>query len=112
MPDADTRMIPPPPATSPIVREFGDNFGLAIRITIFFDITSRALTGITVFRDAGCQWTQILIGLGEDGSPNSSDKAVNVPAGTTVLTNNQLNVLANRGLATVEDFLGLQITAA
>lgn len=102
---------PSPAPVSPIVREFPDNAGLVLRISVFFDVTTRALTGITIFRDANCRWNKILVGLGPDGTPDTTTKSVTVPAGTTVLTAGQLNVLANNGLATVEDFLALQITA-
>ncbi len=100
------------PATSPWIQEFGDNFGMAIRITVEFDQATRRLTRITVFRDEGCQWTRILIGLGDDGAPDSTDKAIPVAAGTDVLTSQEMRRLANAGLDTIEDILALQITAA
>lgn len=101
----------PTPAVSPYVQEFGDNFDKVIRITITFNNANRNITGISLFRDADCQWTHILIGLGTDGIPDHSDKAIVVPAGTTTLTAQQLNVLANRGLAQIEDIEPLNITA-
>ena len=101
----------PVPATSPWVREFGDYQDRVIRITVTFNETTRALTGIAVFRDPDCMFTKILIGLGLDGTPDSSDKAIDVPAGTTVLTAQRMNQLANRGLSTIEDIQALQITA-
>lgn len=99
------------PAISPWVQEFGDYQGRAIRITVTFDTGTRAITGISVFRAPGCLFTKILIGVGVDGVPDSTDKAINVPAGTTVLTAQQLTALSNKGLSTIEDFEALQITA-
>jgi hypothetical protein len=100
------------PLLSPWVWQALDNEGDAIRITVAFDNATRAITGITVFRDPACAYTKILIGLGTDGKPDSTDKAVSVPSGTTVLTQQQLNQLSNKGLSTIEDVLALQITAA
>jgi hypothetical protein len=94
-----------------VINEFGDNFDRFIRITTAFNTTTRAITGITVFRDADCQWTSIFLGLGPDGDPRNTDKNIDVPAGTTVLTSQQLNRLSQRGISTIEDFLALQITA-
>jgi hypothetical protein len=37
---------------------------------------------------------------------------ITVPSGTTVLTQQQLRQLGNKGISTIEDFLALQITAA
>lgn len=88
--------------------EAPDNFGNFIRITVTFNESTRALSGATVFRDAACQWTHIYIGLGADGTPDSTDKAFTVPAGTSTVTANQLR---QRGLNTIEDIQALQITA-
>lgn len=101
----------PTPATSPWVQTFGDYLGRVIRITVTFNETTRAVAGITVFRDAACLFTKILIGRGPDGIPDNTDKAIAVPAGTTVLTPQQLATLASRGLSTIEDFDAFQITA-
>lgn len=99
------------PATSPWVQPFEDYLGRVIRITVVFDVASRAITGITVFRDAACVFTKILIGVGADGIPDNTDKAINVPSGTTVSTAQQLAALAAKGLSTIEDIQALQITA-
>lgn len=108
--------VPRPDATSPVTIEFADNFDQVIRVSVFFDVAgpvgARPITGITVYRDGGCQWSQILVGLGAGNSPNTTDKAIDVPAGTTVLPQNRLNQLAGRGMGTVEEFRSHQITAA
>jgi hypothetical protein len=97
-----------PPMSSPYVQAFQDNFGNVIRITVTFDNTTRALSGATVYRDANCQWTHIYLGLGADGTPDTTTKAFTVSAGTTNINANQLR---QRGLNTIEDVLALQITA-
>lgn len=99
------------PLLSPWVWDARDNEGDVIRITVAFDNTTRAITGITAFRDAACIYTKIVIGLGADGTPNTTDKTIAVPAGTTVLTASQRAALASKGLSTIEDVLALQITA-
>lgn len=99
------------PQLSPWVWTGGDYLDRIIRITVTFDNVTRAITGITVFRDAGCLFTKLLIGLGVDGAPDSTDRLVTVPAGTTVLSAGQRNQLASRGLNAIEDILALQITA-
>lgn len=100
------------PLLSPWIWDARDNEGDILRITVSFDNTTRAITGITSFRDSGCLYAKILIGTSADGNPDDTDKIISVPAGTRNLTQNQLNVLANRGLSTIEDILALQITAA
>jgi hypothetical protein len=108
---AVTKKAPPTPLSSPNVQEFSDYVGKVIRITVTFNETTRVLSGITVFRDPDCLFTRILIGLGDDGIPDTSTRTVDVPSGTTVLSNAQLNALKNRGLNTIEEFTAYQITA-
>lgn len=105
------RRGPGRPIPNPWVWEDADFQGDVIRVTVSFNDTSRAVTGITAFRDPNCQYRRILIGTSADGNPDDTDKAIAVPAGTTVLTSQQLAVLRNRGLATIEDIRALQITA-
>lgn len=95
-------------AHPPYIWEAADYAGKVIRITVNFDDTTRLLSGASVFRDAACVYTKILIGKGVDGTPDSTTKSFTVPAGTTNITQNQLN---SRGFDTIEDFLALQITA-
>lgn len=104
-------MRPPPAVTSPQVQEFSDYLGRVIRITVTFDTDTRVLSGITVFRDAECLFTRILIGLGPDGTPDSTTRSFNVPAGTTVLNTAQMNAVRNNGMNTIEEFNSFQITA-
>lgn len=103
--------VPGPVMNSPQVQEWPDNDGLKIRISTFFDVTTRAITGITVFKDVGCHWNRIVIGLGTDGTPDSTTRDIAVPNGTTVLTSTQLNRLASRGITTIDEYNSLQITA-
>lgn len=99
------------PLTSPYVWEALDYALQVIRITVTFNNATRAITGITVFRDPLCQYTKILIGTGADGTPDSTTRSVSVPAGTSVLSQGQLNALAGNGISTIENVLSLQITA-
>lgn len=96
---------------SPWVQEWGDNHDKVIRLTVTFNQATRAITGIQVFKDPGCQWTTILIGLGPDGIPDHSDKTITVPDGTTTLSAQRLAQLASRGAATIEDLEALNLAA-
>lgn len=100
------------PVTSPYVWQDWDNNGNTIKITVTFDNTTRVISGITVFRDPNCAFTRFLIGTGADGSPSTTNKVVNVPAGTTVLTQGQLNTLTKNSVTTIEDFLSFQIATS
>lgn len=101
----------PTPSASPVVQTFGDYVGNLIRITVTFDPATRVLSGVTVFRDPACRFTKILIGLGADGTPDSSTRVFNVPAGTTVLNPAQMTAVRNNGMNTIEAFESFQITA-
>lgn len=89
-----------------------DNNGNGISATVTFSgawTGSNALTGGTVFRDPACAYTKVIIGVGADGTPNTSTRVVNVPAGTTPVTGGQLGAV---GLHTVADVQNApQITA-
>lgn len=93
---------------SPWIYEAQDNAGLALRITVAFNNSTRALTSATVHRDAGCVYARILIGTGADGTPDTTPRAFSVPVGDTTFNAGQLSGV---GLNTIEDILALQITA-
>jgi hypothetical protein len=93
---------------SPYVWESPDYQGNRIRITVTFDNATRALTGGSVFRDAACVYRKIYIGVGVDGSPDSTTHKFTVPAGTTAVSAAQMAAV---GFTTIEQFLALQITA-
>lgn len=99
------------PQPSPWVWQAEDFQDRVIRITVTFNVTTRAITGIVGHRDAGCLYTKILIGT-SGGSADATDKAITVPVGDTTLTPGQLAALASKGLSTIDDVLALQITAA
>lgn len=85
----------------------GDYKGKMITMTVTFD-GSNNLTGATIFRDPACLYQHILIGIGADGSPDSSSMKFTVPGGTTTVSKAQLNSV---GLVTLSDLLSLQVTA-
>ncbi|MGH7743299.1 MAG: hypothetical protein ACREQ5_00555 [Candidatus Dormibacteria bacterium] len=72
-----------------------------------FDDTTKALQAATVFRDAACVYTKIYIGLGADGTPDTTAIAIPVPAGTTTVTAAEMALI---GLHTINDVLKFQIT--
>lgn len=96
------------PETSPYVQQFADYLNRVIRITVVFDNATRAISGGTVFRDANCLYTNVFVGVGPDGSPNTSPRTFAVPAGTTAVGANRFHQMS---ITTIEDFLLYQITA-
>mgnify|MGYP001602678817 CR=1 FL=1 len=100
--------MPPANFKSPQVHRFDDWLNRAIVITIPFDETTYALKNVTVYRDPECLFSKVLIGVGDDGVPDNTDKAFAVPVGTTIVTTAQL---AAKGLSTFLDVRQYQITA-
>lgn len=109
------------PLTSPYVMSFGDYLndpGVApdshvIRITVSFDNVTRQIAGAQVFRSADCLWTKIFLGLGVDGSPNSTLKVFDLSgfSGTRLISANTMSK-PPYNVNTIEDFLAAgQITA-
>lgn len=96
------------PAQSPYEWQAADYLQHVIGIIVTFDNTTRVLAGATVHRDEACVYHRILIGLGPDGTPDTTEHAINVPAGSTELTAEDLEAI---GFTTIEQFLALQITA-
>lgn len=93
---------------SPWVFEAADYQRNVIRITVTFDNSTKELQTGTVYRDAACVYTRIYIGLGADGTPDTSPHRFIVPAGTTTFTAAQMAMV---GLNTINDILAFQVTA-
>ncbi len=94
---------------NPFTWESADYEGRVIRITVVHLLN--LITAITVYRDAGCLYDKIFVGVGPDGSPNTSPHQFPIAVGTTILLQAQLDLLVTEGIATIQDFLSLQITA-
>lgn len=96
------------PPTSPWLAYSATDFaGHVISFTVTFD-SSNNLTGATTFRDPACLYTKVYIGVGPDGTPNTTPTQFTVPAGTLQVTKAQINAI---GVFTVSDAQGTQITA-
>jgi hypothetical protein len=82
-----------------------DSTGKHIWFSVSFGVDN-VLTGGIGHRDAGCQWTKLLIGLGPDGTPDSSTRTINLAGftGDHAFTAPQLNSV---GLTTVADVLAM-----
>ena len=96
------------PMQSPWVLTFADYVDKVLRVTVEFDDATRVITGCVAHRDSGCQYRKLLVGLGEDGTPDSTTKQFTIPVGDTVVPVSALN---NRGIVNIEDLLGINITA-
>jgi hypothetical protein len=83
----------------------GDYLGRSITGVVTFG-ADQVLTGATVTRDAGCQYTKIIV-----GDPAAPLRTINVAGleGSRSFTKAQLNAV---GLTVLTDIYGLQITAS
>lgn len=106
----------PFPITSPWAYVSPDYAGNVISVTVTFDNTQLTtdntllpLLSVTVHRDPACVYRKLYFGIGPDGTPDTVTRHINnVPAGDTVLP---LGPLANAGISTLADVLGVQVTA-
>lgn len=96
------------PFLSPWLWAASDYLGRAITITVTFDNTTKALSSGSIVRATGGLYGHLYIGLGVDGSPNSTTHQFAVPVGTTGISKGQFSA---NGLNTIDDILALQITA-
>jgi hypothetical protein len=104
-----SRRLPGNVTPNPWEYKAEDYLNRAITITFSWNATTRALTGANVTRDVGCLYGTIYVGFGSDGKVESSTRKISVPEGSRSFTANQLHA-AN--LDTIDDVIGLQITAA
>lgn len=94
---------------SPFVYDSGGDYrGNNLRVTVTYNNSTRALTGASITRDPGCVYSKIYLGVGVDGTPNSTPHQVSVPVGTLAITTAQLAAI---GLNLAEDIYALQVTA-
>lgn len=98
---------PAPPPTSPWYWEAADYQGNVLSISVAFNTSTLVLLGATVSRDPDCVYSHIYLGVGADGTPDTSTHAFTVQVGTT---NISAAVLARQGLNTLDDVTSLQIT--
>lgn len=85
-----------------------DYAGRVISIVIDYNQTTGDLTGATTTRASGCLFSRILIGVGEDGSPENAPHKIQCPEGTRNVSAGQLHAV---GLDTYQDVISNQITA-
>lgn len=99
-----------PGEQSPYVVSMSDYQQNAITVTFNYSVASRAFTtpACVVTRDVGCVYAHLYIGLGADGTPNTTLKQFAVPVGSTTVTAGQL---AANGVNTIDDVRSYQITA-
>jgi hypothetical protein len=100
------------PPASPYAYDSGEDAnGNHVSITINYDNTTRALINCTLHRDADCLYKKIYIGLGEDGTPDTTTHVFGIGnlEGDRNITATGLSAA---GLDTIEDVMALgQITA-
>lgn len=112
---------------SPYVETFGDYLAdpskdadparpnHAVQITVTFDNTTRVISGAVVWRAADCLWTKIVVGVGADGTPDTTTRVFSLATLNDATRNINANTLSKApwNINTIEDFLTAgQITAA
>lgn len=98
----------PTPPTSPYVFSAIDYKDLALTITVNFNNSTGAITNGTVVRDPGCVYQHVYLGVGPDGTPDTSPNVFTVPSGTLNISAKQF---AANGFNTISDITAQQITA-
>lgn len=86
-------------------KDYQDNM---ISITVNWDTSDGSLMNAVVFRDPECVYTKILIGIGPDGTPDTTQHQWVVPNGETLI---RASAIRNTGLMTIYDVMEYQITA-
>lgn len=98
------------PPISPWTYESADYQGNAITFTVVFDEATLDITSARIDRDPGCMYTKIFLGVGGDGSPNSSTRQFSVGQSTGhIVSPAELN---SAGISTFTDLLQVQVTAS
>jgi hypothetical protein len=92
-----------PTLTSPWTYEAADYHGKVIRISVPFNTTTKVVSNATVFRDVGCVYTKVYIGI-----PSGNPMVFTIPDGTTTVTTAQM---AAKGVTTWDDLNSAQVTA-
>lgn len=113
------------PLASPYVMTFGDYLAdpgadadqtkprHAVRIEVAFNNGNHSITGATAWRAADCLWTKIALGVGSDGTPNTSPVVFDLSGLNDASTSISGGQLAKPpyNFSTIDDFMALQITA-
>lgn len=95
--------------SSPWAYDSADYQGNRITLTVNFDNATRAISGAQIDRDASCVYKKIYIGIGGDGSLNSSSRVFT--AGNATGHPITAAELSTAGIDTIEDLFQFQITA-
>jgi prolyl oligopeptidase PreP (S9A serine peptidase family) len=86
-----------------------------VQVTINFNNATRAITNAVVWRAADCRWTKIVVGLGANGTPDTTTKVFDLSTlndATRTVTAAQM-AASPWFVTTVEQFMSAgQITAA
>ena len=93
---------------NPFTYEGVDYRGRRIGFHIDWNPITRAVIEASAYRDPGCLFTKILVGVGNDGTPDSTNKKFTVPVGQTVVPKNVFNSLQ---IDTIDDVTAYQVTA-
>lgn len=89
--------------------EFGgtDSENREVLVSLPWDSISRALGDATTTRDDGCLYRTFLVGVGPDGTPDSTPTQFGIPEGLSQIPQ---ATLADVGLATIDNIISQQVT--
>jgi hypothetical protein len=85
-----------------------DYAGLVLSVTFTFDNLLFTILTVTAHQDPGCQYNRFYIGLGADGTPDTTSSQMGIPQGDSVIG---LSVLNGFGFITIVQALANQVTA-
>lgn len=111
-PEPSPNLGNPPALVSPWSWQTQDWRGWTLSFSVTFGPLTHLILGISTFKDPDCEFTKIIIGVGPDGTPDTSTKVIPVPAGSNNVLAALLTTLATVGLTTIDNLLAEQITAA
>lgn len=96
-------MVGPPVLNNPYVTEWRDYADKVLRISVAWNQTTRKVESVTLHRDPECLYTRVLVGLGPDGTPDTSTKTFEVGGITDITVNG--NQAKARGFEFIDDFM-------
>ncbi len=104
-----TGVSPKAKGDTPNPWEFGgtDSENREVLVSLPWDSISRALGDATTTRDDGCLYRTFLVGVGPDGTPDSTPTQFGIPEGLSQIPQ---ATLAAAGLTTIDNIISQQVT--
>lgn len=101
----------PPPTPNPYVYSTLDFGGRTATMSVGWLNGVGTILSITTSREEACTYRTFIIGVGPDGTPDTSNAKIPIPAGSNLVSALLLGVLQGLGIGTINDLLAQQICA-